>query len=127
MTGIELYHHVIQLVVTGERADPAPPEERLEGGRDVAHGYSEVLRAVPVEGDAYLRLVDAQVGVHVRETLDGARPRHERVHGLRESRELRMLHHELHRLAEPQRAGAVGKRLDAGDAEELGEQHANES
>src|SRR5256886_7271381 len=29
---------------------------------------------------------------------------------------------ELHRLAEPQRAGAVRKRLDAGEPEELGEQ-----
>src|SRR2546422_1003648 len=101
VSGIELYHHVVQLVVTGERADPAAAEEGLERGRDVAHRNPEVLRAVPVEGDAQLRLVDAQVGVHVRETLDGARPRHERVHGLRESRELRMLHHELHRLAEP--------------------------
>src|SRR2546430_7246221 len=55
---IELDHHVIQLVVPGERADPAAAEKGLERGRDVAHGYPEVLRAVPVEGDTQLRLVD---------------------------------------------------------------------
>src|SRR2546430_7114426 len=33
---------------------------------------------------------------------------------------------ELRRLAEPQRAGAVRKRLDAGEPEELGEQGAHE-
>src|SRR5207302_2160255 len=71
VTGIELYHHVIQLVVAGERADPATAQERLQGGRDVAHGNAEVLRPVSVEGDAQLRLVEAQVGVHVRQTLDG--------------------------------------------------------
>src|SRR5207244_10478076 len=36
VSGIELYHHVVQLVVTGERADPAAAEEGLERGRDVA-------------------------------------------------------------------------------------------
>src|SRR3989454_5981569 len=56
VTGIELYHHVVQLVVPGEGADPAAAEEGLEGGRDVAHGHPEVLRAVPVKGDAQLRL-----------------------------------------------------------------------
>ncbi len=126
VTGIELHHHIVQLVVPGERADPATAEERLERGGDVAHGHAEVLRAVPVEGDAQLRLVDAQVGVDVRQTLDGAGLRHECVHGLAEPREIRMLHHELHRLAEPERSRAVRERLEAGDPEELGEQHANE-
>ncbi len=37
-----------------------------------------------------------------------------------------MLHHELHRLAEPERPGTVRERLEAGDPEELGEQHADE-
>src|SRR2546430_7780626 len=37
------------------RADPTATEEGLQGGRDVAHGNAEVLRAVPVEGDAQLR------------------------------------------------------------------------
>src|SRR5207237_5672370 len=120
------YHYVVQLVVPGERADPAAPEERLEGGRDIAHGNAEVLRAVAVEGDAQLGLVETQIGVQVRETLDAARPRYERVHGLRQPPEVRILHHELHRLAEPQCPGAVRERLDAGDPEELGEQGAHE-
>src|SRR2546425_7171400 len=47
------------------------------------------------------------LSLHDALPIYGPRPRHERVHGLREPREIRILHHELHRLAEPERPGAV--------------------
>src|SRR2546425_13336278 len=91
--------------------------------RSTLFPYTTLFRS---EGDAQLRLVEAQVGVHVRQTLDGPCPRHERVHGLRQPRDIGILHHELHRLAEPQCSRTIRERLDTGDSEELGEQRTHE-
>ncbi len=120
LCGIELHHHVVQLVVLGERAHAAATEQRLHRARDVAHAHAEVLRAIPVEADGELRLVDPEVGVHVAQARNLAGALHERVHGQRELGEIGVTDDELHRLARtPERRRVVGEYHDAGDRREL--------
>src|SRR2546427_3050259 len=55
--------------------------------RSTLFPYTTLFRSVAVEVHAQLRLVEAQVGVDVRQALDRASPRHQRVHGLGERSE----------------------------------------
>jgi len=80
--GIELHHHVVELVVASERGDAPTAQKRLQRRGHIAHGDTQVLSAVPFERDPQLRLVDPQVGIDVREPLDATRPVRKLVHDL---------------------------------------------
>ena len=68
--GIELHHHVVQFVVAREGADAPAAEECLQRARDVADGHAQILGPVPVKRHPQLWLVDEQIGLDVRQTLD---------------------------------------------------------
>src|SRR2546429_3301722 len=51
--GIELHHHVVQLVVARERADPASAEERLERRRDVAYRNAQIFGTIALDSDPH--------------------------------------------------------------------------
>jgi hypothetical protein len=81
--GIELHEHVVLLIGPGEGTRLTAPEEHLQGGCYVPHRDAQVFSAVPVEAHAQLRLVHAQVAVHIHQPWYLSGPRQQSVVSLR--------------------------------------------
>src|SRR4029453_13250804 len=91
LIALEAHDHVVGLAAELEARHVDAAEQRLEGRRDLPDRDAEIARAVPVDHDLELRLVDDEVALEVHDARHAAAPLYDLVRVARELGRVRTL------------------------------------